>query len=74
MKRMEAQIERADYHDEMSITGSLSRESRRKDLLRRFTPTPYSVDLLVMGRTVRLETNSLTAVSYTHLDVYKRQA
>jgi hypothetical protein len=62
MKRMEAQIERADYHDEMSITGSLSRESRRKDLLRRFTPTPYSVDLLVMGRTVRLETNSLTVV------------
>jgi hypothetical protein len=29
----------------------------RKDLLRRFTPTPYTSDIQVMQRTVRLETN-----------------
>jgi hypothetical protein len=62
MKRMEAPLERTDYHDGMPITGNVPRESKRRDLLRRFTPTPYSVDLLVMGRTVRLETNSLTVV------------
>lgn len=30
----------------------------RQDLLRRFTPTPYTADLRLMQRTVRLETNS----------------
>lgn len=35
---------------------------KRPDLLRRCTPTPYRVDLLVMSRTVRLETNNLTVV------------
>jgi len=32
--------------------------SRRPDPLRRFTPTPYTAGLPVMGRTVQLETNS----------------
>jgi hypothetical protein len=35
---------------------------KRPDLLRRCTPTPHGVDLLVMERTVRLESNSLTVV------------
>jgi hypothetical protein len=29
----------------------------RQDLLRRFTPTPFVADLLVMARTIRVETN-----------------
>ena len=33
-------------------------ETKYRDLLRRFTPTPLVADLAVMGRTVRLETNS----------------
>src|ERR1700685_1838532 len=70
-KRMEAPLERTDYHDGIAITGNLLGERRRKDLLRRFTPTPYSVDLLVMGRTVRLETNSLT-VAENALEFFAR--
>ena len=33
-------------------------EIERQDYLRRFTPTPYATALPVMGRTVRLESNS----------------
>jgi hypothetical protein len=33
-------------------------EHRENDPLRRFTPTPYTTSLPVMGRSVRLETNS----------------
>jgi hypothetical protein len=62
MKRMGSPLQGADYHDGMSITWNFSRKSKRRDLLRRFTPTPYSVNLLVMARTVRLETNSPTVV------------
>jgi hypothetical protein len=62
MKRIEAPFEGTDYHDRMPITGSAPGENKRRDLLRRFTPTPYNVDLLVMGRTLRLETNSLTVI------------
>ncbi len=36
----------------------------RRDPLRRFTPTPLDADLPVMGRTIRLETNSHTVVGY----------
>jgi len=35
-----------------------SAENRRRDLLHRHTPTPYGVVLRVMGKTIRLETNS----------------
>jgi hypothetical protein len=35
---------------------------KRPDLLRRCTPTPYGVDLPIMARTVRLETNSFLVV------------
>jgi hypothetical protein len=43
---------------EEAISGRVQRKMERKDLLRRFTPTPHSVNLLVMARTVRLESNS----------------
>jgi len=33
-------------------------EAKRRDLLHRFTPTPIGANLQVMGRTLRLETNS----------------
>jgi hypothetical protein len=33
-------------------------ERKRQDPLRRFVPTPLTTDLQVMGRTIRLETNS----------------
>ena len=39
-----------------------SAKNGREDLLRRFTPTPYGVDLLIMAKTVHLESNSLTVV------------
>jgi hypothetical protein len=38
--------------------------SQRQDPLRRFTPTPHKADLPVMGRTVRLETNSLKILQH----------
>jgi len=34
----------------------------RQDPLRRFTPTPYASNLLVMGSTIRLESNSRTII------------
>src|SRR5580698_10348103 len=34
--------------------------ARRRDPLRRMAPTPLVVDLGIMGRTIRLETNSPT--------------
>ncbi|HXM22032.1 MAG TPA: hypothetical protein VN948_12300 [Terriglobales bacterium] len=38
--------------------------SQRRDPLRRFTPTPYTAGLPVMGRTVQLETNSLRILEH----------
>jgi hypothetical protein len=38
--------------------------SARPDLLRRFTPTPRAVNLRLMGRTVRLETNNPALLSF----------
>lgn len=40
-------------------------ETARHDPLRRFTPTPLVADLRVMGRTVRLETNSSVVLNQT---------
>jgi hypothetical protein len=57
MKPMEAPIK-----NRASIRCKTSAGKGRKDLLRRFTPTPYVVDLLIMAKTVRLESNSLTVV------------
>jgi hypothetical protein len=37
--------------------------TRSPDLLRRFTPTPFRADLIVMERIVRLETNSLALLN-----------
>ena len=45
-----------------SVYQNTAARPQRLDLLRRFTPTPYGVDLLVMARTVRLETNNPTVV------------
>jgi hypothetical protein len=39
-------------------TRSTGAETKRQDLLRRFTSTPHTADLRLMHRTVRLETNS----------------
>ena len=38
--------------------------SQRQDPLRRFTPTPYTAALPLMGRTVQLETNSLRILEH----------
>lgn len=35
------------------------------DILRRFTPTPFTADLLLMGCTIRLESNSETVIEQT---------
>jgi hypothetical protein len=48
-----------------STCGEIPAGSRRQDPLRRFTPTPYAAGLPVMGRTVRLETNSLRILEHT---------
>lgn len=42
----------------LASSGKAAAATKRPDLLRRFTPTPYAADLRVMQRTVRLETNS----------------
>ena len=44
---------------------NLQAETACKDPLRRLTPTPYAADLRIMGRTVRLETNSQTVLRQT---------
>jgi hypothetical protein len=44
--------------NEMSHAFNACSEIERRDYLRRFTPTPYATALPVMGRTVRLESNS----------------
>jgi hypothetical protein len=54
--------ERTDCLGEMPMSLNVPSKMKRKDLLRRFTPTPYGVDLLIMARTVRLESNSRTVV------------
>jgi len=61
MEPVGEQLETSGYPEGVSIRQEILAEKRR-DLLRRFTPTPHGVDLLVMGRTVRLETNRLAVV------------
>jgi len=58
MRRKGVPVESTDCSLEEAISGRVQRKMERKDLLRRFTPTPHSVNLLVMARTVRLESNS----------------
>ena len=62
MTRTEPAVKRTDYSDGTATLSQLPAENRRKDLLRRNTPTPYGVDLLVMAKTVRLESNCPTVV------------
>jgi hypothetical protein len=46
-------------------------ETKRQDLLHRFTSTPYATDLRLMQRTVRLETNRSAVLALT-LDFFER--
>ena len=62
MRRMAVPVESTDCLGEMQISSTAPGKVKRKDLLRRFTPTPCSVGLVVMGRTVRLESNSCTVI------------
>jgi len=41
------------------VSGGLKLGSRRSDPLRRFVPTPHAITLQLMGKAVRLESNSL---------------
>ncbi len=50
--------EMAPAADPVPTCSRLSDRKRQEDPLRRFTPTPYTATLPVMGRSVRLETNS----------------
>ncbi|HXO30969.1 MAG TPA: hypothetical protein VN901_01305 [Candidatus Acidoferrales bacterium] len=61
-KRMGVPVSATNFPHEAPIPPKIPAERIRQDLLRRFTPTPYGVDLLVMARTVRLESNSLAVV------------
>jgi hypothetical protein len=47
------------------FSGDARAESKRLDLLRRFTSTPHTTDLRLMQRTVRLETNSRELLALT---------
>jgi hypothetical protein len=53
------------------FSGKASADAARQDLLRRFTPTPYSRDLQLMHRTVRLETDN-EAVLTLALNFFER--
>jgi len=46
-------------------TGRQQRVTKHEDPFRRQTPTPHRTDLQVMGRMIRLETNSLTVLAET---------
>jgi hypothetical protein len=62
MRRMEAAVARTDCPGGEPTSLKVRPKMKRKDLLRRFTPTPYSADLLIMAKTVRLESNSRAVV------------
>ncbi len=51
--------------EENATTTRIKVNAARHDPLRRFAPTPYSADLPVMGRTIRLETNSQSILENT---------
>jgi hypothetical protein len=63
MRRMEAAVARTDCPGGEPISLKVRPKMKRKDLLRRFTPTPYGADLLIMAKTVRLESNSRAVVT-----------
>lgn len=50
--------------DDVVVTPSELSQGPQEDPLRRFTSTPYTAALSVMGRTVRLETNSLRVLQH----------
>lgn len=49
-----------------SERANASARPKRLDFLHRLTPTPYFADLRIMGRTVRLETNSQRVLQLGH--------
>ncbi len=71
MRRVEAEVARTDCPTGEPISLKARPKMKRKDLLRRFTPTPHSVDLLIMAKTVRLESNS-RAVVKSALEFFSR--
>ena len=59
-------MQRTEAEATSQLCSSNSRaETKRPDLLRRFSSTPYATDLRLMQRTVRLETNSSTVLALT---------
>src|SRR5579864_5713728 len=58
-RRVELSVKSTKYSDGTAIRWQIPADNRRRDLLHRYTPTPYGMDLLVMAKTVRLETNCL---------------
>jgi hypothetical protein len=50
--------EHPERRDEARVTEAVQCSSQRLDPLRRFVPTPHGINLQLMGRTVRVETNS----------------
>jgi len=62
MRRIEAAVARTDCPAGEPRSLRVRPKMKRKDLLRRFTPTPHSVDLLIMAKTIRLESNSRAVV------------
>src|ERR1022692_232823 len=68
MKRMEdtMPLERVGSQPcKVSMRQEIPAGSQRQDPLHRFTPTPYTAALPVMGRTVQLETNNLRILQHT---------
>jgi hypothetical protein len=49
----------SERHDGQGASEQVKYGSRRSDPLRRLVPTPHAITLQLMGRAVRLETNSL---------------
>jgi hypothetical protein len=64
-------VESTDCPVGEAISAKAQRELKRKDLLRRFTPTPHSVNLHVMARNLRLESNS-SALIENALEFFSR--
>jgi len=58
---MESIVDRNSRTRMLTVTS----KTKRPDPLRRFTPTPHIVDLAIMGRTVRFESNSVAFLELT---------
>lgn len=50
------------YSGGISVSRKACADRAGRDLLHRFTPTPHGTDLVIMSRTVRLETNCIKAL------------